>query len=340
MYTPSQTGSERGLKKRLNTYSDITLKILSALEDGHCPWNPGWDSPSRPISLPRRWTGESYQGVNVLILWMAAAKNGFSSSRWFTYRQAQKIGAQVRKGEQSTRVLYFANKTRTTDDGEEVERRILRNFCVFNADQINDLPAEYTEESTCRFGFVKSDQMNRLIKRTGATITERRTAKDAYYMVGADRIVMPHRDSFSPIERFYAVLMHELIHWTGAQGRLARLHRDDTVEDYAFEELVAEIGSCFACASIGLTPDIKNSAKYIGDWAKRLSGDHRLIFKAAGAAQKAADYLISRMQSGKRESSVAPDMNRQSINKPINTVVGTLPLFSPDRLPIRAICSA
>ena len=89
--------------------------------------------------------------------------------------------------------------------------------------------------------------------------------------------------------------MHELVHWTGNRNRLGRLSRDDTDKDYAFEELVAEIGACFVCSSLGIAPDLRNSAAYIKNWAIRLKADHRMIFRAAGAAQKAADYLLAKM---------------------------------------------
>ncbi|MDE2914750.1 MAG: zincin-like metallopeptidase domain-containing protein [Paracoccaceae bacterium] len=282
---------------RASAYSEITMKIVEELEKGRHPWSPGWDRDTIPMSLPRRWTGDSYQGINVLVLWMSAAKNGFTSSRWFTYRQARNVGGQVRRGERSTGVIYYENRVRLNDDGEEEEHRFLRNYRVFNADQIDNLPEPFLAPDSPQSVNAKSEEIDRLIGRTGATISERRNARDAFYLVSADRIVMPHRDSFSPVERFYSVLMHELIHWTGNPARLARLSRDDTDRDYAFEELVAEIGSCFACASLGLVPDIGNSASYIRDWADRLKADHKVIFKAAGAAQKAADFLLGRMQS-------------------------------------------
>ena len=277
-------------------YTDITLQIIKALEAGRQPWNPEWAENTSPLSLPRRWTGESYQGINVLMLWLAAAEMGFTSSRWFTYRQARKVGGQVRRGERSTRVVYFESRTRLNDDDEEVHHRILKRYSVFNADQIDNLPPEIQSDDSREFAVENSGGIDRMIAQTGANITERQGESDAYYLVSADRVVVPHRDSFDPIEQFYGVLMHELVHWTGNRSRLGRLSRDDTDKDYAFEELVAEIGACFVCSSLGLAPDLRNSAAYIKNWAIRLKADHRMIFRAAGAAQKAADYLLELMK--------------------------------------------
>ena len=284
---------------RTSAYTDITLKIIKALEQGRQPWNPEWTNDMTPASLPRRWTGESYQGINVLMLWLAAAERGFASSRWLTYRQAKKIGGQVRRGERSTRVVYFESRARSDDqDEDDTGHCILKRYAVFNADQIDNLPPEFHRDDTPRIRTEGLDGIDRMIAHTGACITEKKGNSDAYYLVSADRIVVPHRDSFEPVERFYGVLMHELMHWTGNKTRLNRLSHDDSEKDYAFEELVAEIGSCFVCSSLGIAPDLGNSVTYIKNWALRLEADHRMIFRAAGAAQKAADFLLKCMKPG------------------------------------------
>ena len=278
-----------------SAYTDITLEIIKALEEGRQPWNPEWTESAAPVSLPRRWTGESYQGINVLMLWLAAAERGFTSSRWFTYRQARKVGGQVRRGERSTRVVYFETRTRLNEEDEEINHRILKRYAVFNADQIDNLPPEYQSDDSSGVPTGNRRDIDGMIAQTGANIIERQGESDAYYLVSADRVVVPHRDSFDPVEQFYGVLMHELVHWTGNRNRLGRLSRDDSDKDYAFEELVAEIGACFVCSSLGIAPDLRNSAAYIKNWAIRLKADHRMIFRAAGAAQKAADYLLAKM---------------------------------------------
>lgn len=283
-----------------SAYTDITLQIIKALEEGRQPWNPEWTESSAPLSLPRRWTGESYQGINVLMLWLAAAERGFTSSRWFTYRQAKKVGGQVRRGERSTRVVYFETRTRLNDEDEEIHHRILKRYAVFNADQIDNLPPEFQSDDSSGVSTGNRDDIDRMIAQTGANIAERQGESDAYYLVSADRVVVPHRNGFDPVEQFYGVLMHELVHWTGNRNRLGRLSRDDTDKDYAFEELVAEIGACFVCSSLGVAPDLRNSAAYIKNWATRLKADHRMIFRAAGAAQKAADYLLAMMTPASR----------------------------------------
>jgi len=65
-------------------------------------------------------------------------------------------------------------------------------------------------------------------------------------------------------------------------------------EGYAREELVAELGSAFLCADLGITPEVREDhAAYIASWLKQLKDDRRFIFSAASHAQRAVDYLHS-----------------------------------------------
>jgi antirestriction protein ArdC len=91
-----------------------------------------------------------------------------------------------------------------------------------------------------------------------------------------------------------ATLAHELTHWTKHDKRLARdMGRAKWGDEgYAREELVAELGSAFLCADLGITPETREDhAAYIATWLKVLNDDKRCIFSAASHAQRAADYL-------------------------------------------------
>ena len=114
----------------------------------------------------------------------------------------------------------------------------------------------------------------------------------AYYLPAGDYIHMPPVATFHSAAGYYATLAHETTHWTGHKSRLDRFGRFNDRKAYAFEELIAEIGNCMVCASLGLTPDFDQSAAYLKSWLRALADDKRLIFKAASEAQKAADWLL------------------------------------------------
>lgn len=118
----------------------------------------------------------------------------------------------------------------------------------------------------------------------------------AYYLPKQDAVHIPEPTRFTSTNDFYATLFHELAHSTGHSSRLDR--GLDTAPapfgspDYGREELVAEMAAAFLCAHAGITPaTIDNQTAYIGSWIKTLEGDKRLAIGAAGAAQKAADWI-------------------------------------------------
>ena len=105
-------------------------------------------------------------------------------------------------------------------------------------------------------------------------------------------IQLPPVAWFAHPEDYYATALHELSHWTGHPHRLNRvLGRQHGIDAYAYEELVAEIGAAFLCAHCGLSARLEH-ASYIDSWLDALRRDKRLIFTAAGAAQKAADFAL------------------------------------------------
>jgi antirestriction protein ArdC len=204
----------------------------------------------------------------------------------------------VRKGETGELVVYAdrITRTETNDAGEETERAIpfLKGYTVFNAEQCEDLPAQYTAkaEPPALTPLQRIDAADRFFAATGIEI--RHGGPRAYYAEGPDYVQMPPFETFRDAESHAATLAHELTHATKHDKRLARdlgrvRHGD---EGYAREELVAELGAAFLCADLGITPEVREDhAAYIASWLTVLKGDKRFIFTAAGHAQRAADYL-------------------------------------------------
>jgi len=250
------------------------------------------------ITRPLRHNGVPYQGINVLMLWSAAVAQGFAAPIWMTFKQAQQLGAHVRKGEKGNLVVYASTVTRTETDeetGEEQERDIpfMKGYTVFNVEQIEDLPAHFYGRPEPRLDPVQRiDHAEAFFAATGAEI--RHGGTQAYYAVHPDYVQMPPFDTFRDAESYYATLAHEGTHWTRHPSRLdrdfGRKRWGD--EGYAMEELVAELGSAFLSADLDLTPEPREDhAAYVASWLKVLKNDKRAIFTAAAHAQRAADFL-------------------------------------------------
>jgi antirestriction protein ArdC len=285
--------------QRSDLYARVTDRIVANLENGVRPWMKPWNvgSATSPMGRPLRHNGIPYSGINVVTLWMAATARGYICPTWLTYRQAVELGAHVRRGETGETVVYASTMTRTetTNGGEEVDReaRFLKCYIVFNAEQIDGLPKEPSKvqhASPSQFERVASAET--FFANTQATI--RFGGQRAYYDATSDHIQMPLFENFRDPVAFYATLAHESAHWTSHKKRLDRdLGRRRWGDaGYAAEELVAELGSAFLCADLGLALEPRpDHAGYIKTWLKVLADDNRAIFRAAADAERATGYL-------------------------------------------------
>ena len=173
-------------------YQDITNKIIASIEQGAPPWRKPWTGGNQSIGFPLRSTGEPYRGINVLMLWLTANDDEFLSQHWFTYKQAQSAGGQVRKGERSTRVVYYSTLQRENDQGEEVAIPYLKTFSAFNADQIDGLEDRYYRlpDPIRDLGTKADPELDAVFAKTGANVITSGVPK-AYYNRADDLIHMP-----------------------------------------------------------------------------------------------------------------------------------------------------
>lgn len=275
-------------KQKIDVHQEVTNRIIEQLEAGTRPWTKSW---AGGISqLPLRSTGEQYRGINTILLMMA----GYGNPHWMTYKQAEALGGQVRTGEKGTKVVFF-KMLPVTDKrtGEDRNVPLIRQYTVFNADQIDDLPAKFYPVVDAQHSEDRIQHAEDFVVNCRAQYTE--TGDRAFYSPGEDRIVVPKFEAFDGAVSYYGTLLHELVHWTGADHRLERdLKNGFGTKDYAREELVAELGAAFLCSSLGLEPEPREDhAAYLASWLKVLKEDKKAIFTAATAAQKAFDFLYA-----------------------------------------------
>lgn len=284
---------------RSDLYSRVTDQIVAELEAGVRPWVQPWNAghAAGEVSRPLRYNAMPYQGINVVLLWLAALRQHFTCPLWMTYKQAAELGGQVRRGAKGSLVVYADTFTRreTGEDGDEQQVAVpfLKSYTVFNCEQIDGLPAHYYAKAEHpAHPIERIERAERFAANTGADI--RHGGGMAYYSPAGDFVQMPPLASFHQAERYYSTLAHELTHWTRHPARLNRDFGRQRWGDagYALEELCAELGAAFLCADLGLTLEIRDDhAAYIGSWLKVLKSEKRAIFTAASHAQRAADYL-------------------------------------------------
>jgi antirestriction protein ArdC len=294
--------------EKQDVYSRITSQIVTAIENGVGTWKMPWHTSGRdafsPINVSTR---KPYRGINTLCLWAAGEAKKYDRGEWGTYQQFQEHGAQVRKGEKATTVIYwkFAHDTTEAQDGEEntaTAARLLfvKGYSVFNGAQVDGHTPKPEPTMPIIDRIARADAF---FQSVGADV--RHGGDRAYYSTGSDHIQMPEFDRFDENAGYYSTLAHEHCHWTATKERCDRqLGKRFGDNQYAAEELVAELGAAFVCGHLGLASEPRpDHAEYIGSWLNVLKADKRVIFTAASKAQQAADCLIERGES-KPESGV------------------------------------
>lgn len=273
-------------------HAGIASNIIAQLETADpTSWSPPWHGAD-PMPRNAR-TGRRYRGINILALWCAAQANSYADARWATYRQWAAFGAQVRKAERGTLVLFYKKLPRGTDpDPTDGVSFIARAAHVFNAAQVDapPLPIDAPQAGVISDPLPTCDAF---VAATGATIQH--GGNRACYVPATDTIYLPPRTAFRTPTGYANTLAHELVHWTGAPHRLARdLTGRYGARAYAAEELVAELGAAFVLADLGIarTPHPDHAA-YCASWVPLLRSDPRALSTAATQASRAADHLTA-----------------------------------------------
>lgn len=282
-------------------YEKLAERILESIEkDGVAPWHKPW-----AVDVPKNISKRPYRGINVLLLSLSK----YSSPFWLTYNQAQKLGGTVNKGEHGTQIVFwkFYRKEVEDDDGEKELRKfaVAKMYTVFNVEQCtlpeNKIPklAEAKENSAI-------DSAEAIVKGWDKCPIHHGGSR-AFYSPNSDEITVPAMNTFDSSEAYYSTVFHEMAHATGHPDRLDRfdLKAIPSKEKYSKEELVAEITASFLRGVCGIdgAKEFDNSVSYLKSWASFIRENKEELVKAAGAAQKAADYILGTEFSEESEES-------------------------------------
>ena len=287
--------------QKLPYYERIANELIEQLKVGAAPWQVPWEAgipkmPHNPVS------GTRYKGANALWLTM----QGRGDSRWMTYKQAQGIDAQVQKGERGTLVQYWKlfdkvikkdsnDKPILDSEGKPVKVTIkldkpkVFSAIVFNAEQIDGLSEQ---EVKAEPDWQRHQRAEKIINTLGVPINHDQH-DNAYYCPSTDSIHLPRREQFETADRFYACILHECGHASGAKHRLDRdLTGRFGDESYAKEELRAEIASLMLGDELQIGHDYGQHAAYVDHWVKVLQDDPKEILRASRDAEKIHDYVL------------------------------------------------
>jgi len=280
---------------KLDIAQQITDRIISELEKGATPWvkpwrylkqQPGQGMPYNPAS------GTVYRGVNHFWLGMQP----FAIPYYVTFKQAQALGGNVKADQKGTPVVYWNVHRKETigDKGESVTSAyaFIKHYYVFNIEQCEGIELPAMPEIPAAY-WNACEEADKIVSRLDLSGGVTHAGDSAYYRPSSDAIVMPPQAAFDSRENYYATLLHELVHASGHEKRLKRITPARFgSEEYAFEELVAELGAAMLCGHCGIDGDLRH-AGYIESWLKALRNDKKFILSAAAKAQNAMDYLTN-----------------------------------------------
>lgn len=305
------------METKVSILEEITMKIISLLDkvvSGDVEtWLPLSGLAYNPVSK------HTYTSINQLLLSFAIVQKNYDVNNWLTFQQIKDAGGSVTKGEKATSVtfseaIYFLNdqkilpkdakrhlleaqqKNPSITTYREVgikTKRFLKYYFVFNVAQTKDLPEVLLSNGQQSMTEIERDErVDELIKNHNVVYVHSFGDRASYSPL-VDIIRMPFTKQFTSSENYYAVLFHELIHWTGHESRLNRLFsRNET--DYAFEELIAELGSAFLCAHFQIPASLTSTTAYVKSWLTVLQNDHAYLLKAMKFSDSAMNYLIEK----------------------------------------------
>ena len=310
-------------------HEQIAEKLVAALEAGTSPFQKPWtdDNSSGYVTPMNPTTGKNYRGMNAL--WLAMQDK--QDPRWMTLKQASFNNWSVEKGAKAT-LINFVKTTDlvpvTNEKGEKVlgengkpklqnvklDKPIITTAWVFNGEQIKGIPewkAAYTEKQASQ-QWSPIERAEQIFAASNAKL--KHGGNDAFYNVTKDYIQLPKNEQFDSAAKYYATLLHEVGHWTGHKDRLDRpMQGKFGSEEYAREELRAEISSLMLGSELNIGHDFGQHAAYVDSWVKILKAEPFELHKAAADAQKIMDFMMDLEQ--KR------DIKQSTAEKPAMTVL-------------------
>lgn len=203
-----QSGSSKTkfFKAKTDIYQTVTNNIIAALEAGVKPWYCPWKRVPGMSGLPSNFaTGIAYSGMNIMLLWCSASEQGFCDSRWMTYKQAQAVGGQVRKGEHGTTAIFYTTLEKENEDGEIDQIPMLKTFNVFNIEQIDGLQLT-TETVSPEATFDPLPEAENLFQKSGANIIEK--GQNAFFQPSTDEVWLKPEGRGKKPQRNVAVTLY------------------------------------------------------------------------------------------------------------------------------------
>lgn len=303
-----------GRPKNKDEYrAQLAQTFAHVLEEKGLEWQKEW-AGSGGAAPHNGVTKACYRGINAFWLSLMAMTKGYTDPRWVTMVQIMDQGGKyhpkekwhLKKGSKATYVEYwypYDVKQRQALTWEQYRKEVesgrketefklsTRYTAVFNACEVEGMP-EFQRQAQLE---LSTDQLVRTLSDTMGVEIFTDGGDRAYYSPALDEIHMPTRESFFNEYAFQSTALHELAHATGHPSRLNRPRGGPFGSvAYAYEELVAEMCSCFMGVNLQVESSpqhVDNHKAYVQGWVKAIRDKPETLVRAIRDAQTATHYM-------------------------------------------------
>jgi len=301
------------MSRATDTTLEMTTAIIASLQsgEGNGEWKRTWNVSG--LIPTNALTGKAYTGMNRFWLMMLGVTYIATNKQWKELESAVQWDRNPKPaGISLLRPVFYPVKDKTT--GKPIKRNgktetVLGGFAGFTGYPETD-QVGWTAPVVATLEFTPIERAETLIKASGMNLVH--GGDKAMHVDSEETVYMPDPERFDSILEYYRTLMHEGIHWTGNAKRCNRREVNRLKygsNAYAYEELIAEIGSTFLCNELGLGMEElfrTNHIKYIKYWMDMMKGDSGIIVKAASEAEKACKLMLAFIKdTAKPDTSVA-----------------------------------
>ncbi len=315
----NETEKNKAYEKLTPERRALVERVLENIKNEDGLWQQGWVNTGVPVS---GITGKKYHGINNFYLTLVSIVRNYGDNRWITFKQMEEKGWKFMTDEEGNSlgkgagvaIEFFElrdKKTkqsfdRKTLDGMTADEKqeymdnnvypVRKYYRVFNADIIDGIPEKAKREIDPNGINERAENLIDFWDENEAQIIY--GGNQAFYRVSTDEIHIPNREDFLDMNEFYSTALHEIGHSTGHESRLNRkLENGFGTEDYAVEELKAEIASLFMEQDLEIQVSekhIENNSRYIKSWHDRIAEDPNVLFTAISDADKISKYVIEK----------------------------------------------
>jgi antirestriction protein ArdC len=262
-----------------------------------------WDAPfnnlnSRPINAK---TKAIFKGVNAMLTTFDTYFKKYKYCLYATKKQWASLGNVPKVGEQPIPIVFYKPffENSKIDPTRKVQAGALLLYSKsFNFAQTD---GDYTPPVFKTGKQYSVDAIDKFVKATNVDLRHKEQGRCFYNQTG-DYINMTSKINFKDTKEanatvhYYSTLFHELTHSTGHESRTGRIKKNKDkfglLNEYAFEELVAELGSVLFGQQFNIEKTIRgNHIQYLNSWIKALQQDYTLIGDALAQSQKAVDFF-------------------------------------------------